>query len=257
MRGFVNDDTMCYFNSAIQCLFNIPILTNHFLRDPYKDGKCMFTVIYQVLLKQYWTADKTPLNLDGLHFAFRKEFPRFGSDEQHDVQETVLCIIDILERSQPIIKDWFYGKKVQETIWPGGKTVNEEDFSIHLMTYKGDSDMSKMIKDSTDWNVLENFQDTDGITYNAATTRMLFSKLPPILMISFDTKSCIQMIQDMSLDGHQYKLIACVLHVGNQRGGHYVSYIRRKSNWYLINDEHVKETPPPPEGSYYLMVYSS
>lgn len=64
------------------------------------------------------------------------------------------------------------------------------------------------------------------------------------------------MIQDMSLDGHQYKLIACVLHVGNQRGGHYVSYIRRKSNWYFINDEHVKETPTP-EGSYYLMVYSS
>lgn len=258
MRGFVNDETMCYFNSAIQCLFNIPVLTNHFLRDPYKgEGGCMFTTIYQVLLKHYWTADKTPLNLDGLHFAFRKEFPRFRSDEQHDVQETVLCIIDILERSQPIIKNWFYGKKTQETIWPGGKTVNEEDFSIHLMTYRGDPDMSKMIKDSTDWNVLENFQDVNGITYNAATTRMLFSKLPPILMISFDTKSRIKMIQNMSLDDHQYNLIACVLHTGNQSGGHYVSYIRRKSNWYFINDEHVKEIPPPPEGSYYLMIYSS
>lgn len=258
MRGFINDETMCYFNSAIQCLFNIPVLTNHFLRDPYKgEGGCMFTTIYQVLLKHYWTADKTPLNLDGLHFAFRKEFPRFRSDEQHDVQETVLCIIDILERSQPIIKNWFYGKKIQETIWPGGKTVNEEDFSIHLMTYRGDPDMSKMIKDSTDWNVLENFQDVNGITYNAATTRMLFSKLPPILMISFDTKSRIKMIQNMSLDDHQYNLIACVLHTGNQSGGHYVSYIRRKSNWYFINDEHVKEIPPPPEGSYYLMIYSS
>ena len=258
MRGFVNDETMCYFNSAIQCLFNIPVLTNHFLRDPYKgEGGCMFTTIYQVLLKHYWTAVKTPLNLDGLHFAFRKEFPRFRSDEQHDVQETVLCIIDILERSQPIIKNWFYGKKTQETIWPGGKTVNEEDFSIHLMTYRGDPDMSKMIKDSTDWNVLENFQDVNGITYNAATTRMLFSKLPPILMISFDTKSRIKMIQNMSLDDHQYNLIACVLHTGNQSGGHYVSYIRRKSNWYFINDEHVKEIPPPPEGSYYLMIYSS
>ncbi len=258
MRGFINDETMCYFNSAVQCLFNIPVLTNHFLRDPYKgEGGCMFTTIYQVLLKHYWTADKTPLNLDGLHFAFRKEFPRFRSDEQHDVQETVLCIIDILERSQPIIKNWFYGKKTQETIWPGGKTVNEEDFSIHLMTYRGDPDMSKMIKDSTDWNVLENFQDVNGITYNAATTRMLFSKLPPILMISFDTKSRIKMIQNMSLDDHQYNLIACVLHTGNQSGGHYVSYIRRKSNWYFINDEHVKEIPPPPEGSYYLMIYSS
>ena len=111
--------------------FNVPILTNHFLRDPYT-GKCMFTSLYQILLKQYWTADKTPINLDGLHFAFQKEFPRFRSDEQHDVQETVLCIIDILERSQPIVKEWLYGKQMQETIWPGGKTMNEEDFSIHL-----------------------------------------------------------------------------------------------------------------------------
>jgi ubiquitin C-terminal hydrolase len=256
MRGFINNDTMCYFNSAVQCLFNIPILTNHFLRDPYT-GKCMFTSLYQILLKQYWTADKTPINLDGLHFAFQKEFPRFRSDEQHDVQETVLCIIDILERSQPIVKDWLYGKKMQETIWPGGKTMNEENFSIHLLNYKGDPDMSKMIKDSTDWNVLENFQDNNGTTYNAATTRMLFSKLPHIFMISFDTKSRIKMIQNMSLDGHQYKIVACVMHVGNQRGGHYVSYIRRKTNWYFINDEHVKEMSPPEDGSYYLMVYSS
>ena len=58
MRGFVNEGTVCYFNTAIQCLFNIPILTKHFLREPY-DGNCMFTTIYQLLLKKYWTADKT------------------------------------------------------------------------------------------------------------------------------------------------------------------------------------------------------
>lgn len=139
----------------------------------------------------------------------------------------------------------------------GGKTMNEEDFSIHLLNYRGDLDMSKMIKDSTDWSVLENFQDNNGTTYNAATTRMLFSKLPRVLMISFDTKSRIKMIQNMTLDGHQYKIIACVMHVGNQCGGHYVSYIRRKTNWYFINDEHVKEATPPEDGSYYLMVYSS
>ena len=256
MRGFVNEGTVCYFNTALQCLFNIPILTNHFLREPYK-GTCMFTLIYQILLKKYWTADKTPLDLAALQYAFQKEFPRFRTNEQHDVQETVLCIIDILERSQPIVKEWFYGKKIQETIWPNGKTVNEEDFSVHLMTYKGDNDMEKMIKESTDWNVLENFQDTDGITYNAATTRMLFSKLPPIFMLSFDTKSNIKIVEKMSLDGNAYNLSACAMHVGNQHDGHYVTYIRRKTKWYFINDERVEERSPPPEGSYYFMIYSS
>jgi len=50
--------------------------------------------------------------------AFQKEFPRFKSHEQHDVQEAVLCIIDIIERAEPVLKEWFYGKKTQETIWP-------------------------------------------------------------------------------------------------------------------------------------------
>lgn len=256
MRGFVNEGTVCYFNTAIQCLFNIPLLTKHFLREPY-DGNCMFTIIYQLLLKKYWTADKTPLDLNGLQFAFQKEFPRFRTNEQHDVQETILCIIDILERSQPIVKEWFYGKKIQETIWPKGKTMKEEDFSIHLMTYKGSNDMGKMLEESIDWNVLENFQDTEGNTYHAATTRMLFSKLPPIFMLSFDTKSHIKIVDKLVLNDVVYNLSACALHTGIQNDGHYMTYIRRKTKWYFINDERVEERIPPLEGSYYFMIYSS
>ena len=159
MRGFSNIGNTCYFNTALQCLLHVPILSNYLIRNPYK-GDCEFTQIYNELTHIYWTkGEKTPLNLDLLLFAFQRKFPRFKTDEQHDVQEAILCIIDILEQYQPIVKEWFYGKKVQETIWPTGKSLNEEDFSIHLMTSRG-SDIGKMLQESTNWNTIENFEDT-------------------------------------------------------------------------------------------------
>jgi len=86
---------------------------------------------------------------------------------------------------------------------------------------------------------------------------MLFSKLPPIFMLSFDTKSNVKVVEQMKIDDRVYNLSACAMHFGNQHDGHYVTYIRRKTNWYFINDERVEEKSPPSEGSYYFMVYSS
>ena len=254
MRGFINDGTTCYFNTAVQCLCNTPILSNHFLRKPYT-GKCMFTTFYQALTQKYWSFDKKPLDLSPLMLAFQREFPRFKTDEQHDVQEAILCIIDILERAEPIIKEWVYGKKTQETIWPTGKSLNEEIFSVHLMTYKSD-DIGKMLKESTDWNTLDNFEDTDGKKHNIATTRMMFSKIPPIFMLSFDVKSHIKIIENLLIQDYEYNLISAALHVGHQNDGHYVSFVKRRNKWHLIDDETIKQHDLPDEGGFYFMVYN-
>jgi hypothetical protein len=160
MKGFGNLGNTCYFNTALQCLLQIPVMSNHFIRNPY-EGECTFTRAYSEFIRIYWTRGQETVDVKPLLTTFQKEFPRFKEDEQHDVQEAVMCIIDILERAEPVVKDWFYGKKTQETIWPGGKSSNEEDFSIHLITSEG-GDMGKMLSKSTDWNTLENFEDTQG-----------------------------------------------------------------------------------------------
>jgi len=202
MKGFKNHGNTCYFNTALQCLLYIPILSNYFIREPYI-GDCSFTIKYSELVKTYWTRGQETLRIGDLLSEFRKKFPRFGSREQHDVQEAVLCIIDILETSRPEIKKWFYGKKTQETIWPGGKSSSQEDFSVHLITSNG-RDMGKLLSDSTDWNTIENFQDTEGKTHHVATTRMLFSNLPQVFMISFDRKSHVQVIENIQIGGSEY-----------------------------------------------------
>ena len=254
MKGFDNKGNTCYFNTAIQCLLYIPVLSNFFLRCPY-EGECAFTSEYSKLVKSYWTKGRDSIDIKTLIRHFREKFTRFGSNEQHDVQEAIMCIIDILETSRPEIKTWFYGKKTQEIVWPGGKTSNEEDFSVHLITSDG-TDMEKMLLKSTDWNTIENFEDDHGKAHHVATTRMLFSKLPQVLMISFDRKSHIKIIENLHIDKYEYNLVSSALHVGRQHTGHYVSFVKLRNKWHLIDDETIKPHDLPEQGGFYFMVYN-
>lgn len=254
MKGIENQGNTCYFNTALQCMLYIPALSNHYIRHPY-DGPCSFSRAYSELTKVYWTRGQNSVNVSQLLTLFQEKFPRFKANEQHDVQEALLCIIDILERSTPEIKKWFYGKKVQETIWPTGKSSNEEDFCVHLVTSSG-KDMGQVLSKSTDWNVVDNYVDDDGKKHHLATTRMVFSQLPQVLIISFDKKCHVQILEKLIIDNKQYNLISTALHVGDQDDGHYVSFVKRRNKWFLMNDEMMKEHELPEEGGYYLMVYN-
>lgn len=254
MKGFLNLGNTCYFNTSLQCLLQIPQLSNYFIKHGYV-GDCEFTKLYLALVLAYWNREDTKvINPKLLLQQFYNKFPRFKNNEQHDVQESVLCIIDILETSIPVIKQIFYGKKTQETIWPGGKNTNEEDFSIHIVT-SGGNDLGQMLTKSTEWNCIEDFVDDQGRKYNIATTRMLFSKLSPVLMISFDTKSNVKIVENIVIDKFTYKLVSTAVHVGNQYDGHYISFINNEDKWYYINDDFVNECKLPHEASHYFLVY--
>jgi len=255
MKGFVNINNTCYFNTSLQCLLQIPILSNHYLKNEYK-GPCEFTNMYSQLVHSYWTNDDTKIiNVSEIFNLFRKSFPRFKADEENDIQECVLCIIDIIERADPVIKDWFYGKRVQQVLWPGGESRTEETFSIYILTSRG-SDLKSMLCDSLKWNVIENFVDNQGMTHHLATSRFLLSKLPKILMISFDKKSLIHISEQIVIDKFEYDLIASGVHVGHQNSGHYVSFTKHRNVWYYKNDEFISPSELPTHAGHYLLIYN-
>ena len=116
--------------------------------------------------------------------------------------------------------------------------------------------MGEMLSKSTDWYTIENFEDNKGKKHHVATTRMLFSKLPQILMISFDRKSHIEIIENILINDYEYNLVSTAVHVGAQNDGHYVSFAKRRDKWFCINDEMVREEELPDQAGFYFMVYN-
>ena len=120
MKGLTNLGNTCYFNCALQCLLQTPVLSNHFIKHSYH-GECEFTREYGSFVKKYWTDKETkmenPKKLLGL---FRGKFKQFDNSQEHDAQESLMCILDMIENAIPCVKDMFYGTLTKEVIYPNG-----------------------------------------------------------------------------------------------------------------------------------------
>jgi len=258
MHGFLNLGNTCYFNSAIQSLLHILPISEHVYKSRYV-GDCKFTKLYHELVTLYFsTQESGNINLAPLLKSFQVEFPRFKLHEPHDAQDALFCIIDILEKEYGIIKRLIYGKKTQITISPKGKNTIDIDYSIQTLSIDDRvCKVSDLINKSMNWNTLEGYVDDDGKVYHVATTRTLFNKLQPIMIISFDKKSMIRVEEEiMFTDDIKYSLQSCVIHEGVQWGGHYYSMCKFNDKWYAQDDEHVGETQLKDVAGYYILIYT-
>lgn len=256
MHGFPNLGNTCYFNSALQCLLHIHAISSEIYKSEYT-GECKFTKLYHELVRLYFTnqtsgcIDITPL-LD----EFRNYFPRFKMLEPHDAQDALFCIIDILEREYKFIKNMLYGLKTQITISPEGKNSSDIDYSIQTLTIDDHiCKVSNLITKSMNWNTLEGYVDDNGKMHHVATTRTIFKRLQPVMIISFDKKSRIEIEDTIEFNNIKYSLQSCVIHEGIQWGGHYYSMCKHNDKWYAQDDDRVAEINPKSVGGYYILVY--
>lgn len=240
----------CYFNTALQCLLHVPVLTNHFMLKGYQ-GECIFTKEYKKIVDHIWVhKKKNVINPSEMLKEFRSRYPQFRGSEPNDVQETVLCIIDIFEAS--LGKEWmkkhFYGKMSQTITWDNGSKESVDDFSCHTVDL-GD----EFTKKSTE---IEDYEDDKGERWPKAKIDTHISHMGSVFMINFNLYQEKQLVKvPERIEG--YKLIAAALHMGSRHGGHYAAIVKHRNDWYICDDEmkikaeHYNETGP-----YYFAIYT-
>ena len=263
-RGLVNLGNTCYFNSALQCLFQTPQLTNLMLHREYT-GECEFTKEYQRLSKEMWSGDGGALEPTHLLKIFQGLYPIFKDGRQQDAQEVYLCVLDILAKSLgQFVKDVFYRPTVQETLCKSGKSVREGETNIVMLEGGSSSptvdDLFKQCHGGGYSTLDGGYIDDDGNTHHVAATRTIFlDNQPPLILVmtykSYHRKRKIT-LTDTILD-NKYQLYATCIHTGSvNAGGHYIACVKHKGTWYLKDDgSPPRELKTFPETDYHYLFF--
>ena len=286
MKGLQNLGNTCYFNTAIQCLLQVPQLSNFMIMKKIS-VPCEFTLEYQKLVKQMWL-NKTRCheNPQKLFNIFKKLYKQFNNTDQQDSHEMIMCFLDTLDKSlrpfkpvyfpgppeeHSLVREIFYGKILQEVVTPQGKNKNFEDTTCLMMFLTNDTTLEKCLTEYTKWNFLDNYKDDSGNHQQVTTTRHVFWYTPYILIISFKMytgkfKIKLPEIFDVTPWIHpesphkkniQYRLFGTCTHSGSTHGGHYVSHVLHHNVWYMKDDSIVQQCGPPLDGYHYVVFYKS
>jgi uncharacterized UBP type Zn finger protein len=182
---------------------------------------------------------------------FRTRFLQFTTHDPHDAQEAFICMIDILE---PFTKPVINFKMVQETVCTSGKTFTEVESTVLTLGPTPSRNIEDSLKKSIDWVPIENYEDSNGKVWNVAATRTVFSTFPQILVLSMTCKMNL-IVPETILSGG-YTLIASCIHIGTNRGGHYVALTKHKGTWYLKDDMMVTQKSEfIHDAGHYLLIF--
>jgi ubiquitin C-terminal hydrolase len=198
------------------------------------------------------------LNPEKLLKIFKKRFKHFDNSQEQDAHEAILCVIDILEKARPEIKDSIYGSIQKTVIYPGGKSITEEKFAVLMLTPKKNATIQELLKEHfSQEEVLQGYTDDSGKTHHCAVLTQKISKFPPIFIVGFNMfrrKHSIQITEKMNT----YKLFAACTHIGTMGGGHYIAHTKHRGTWYLKDDDTItKNAPLPKAGPFYFCLFKS
>lgn len=275
MKGLLNLGNSCYFNTALQCMLQVPQLSNFMIMKKFSTS-CEFTREYQRLTRKMWIHKMSKFeNPKDIFNIFKNIHKQFNNSDQQDSHEVIMCILDTLDKSlkpegtHSIIRDIFYGKMIQEVVTPEQKTKSFEDTTCLMIFLNHNTTIEKCLCDYTKWNFLDNYKDDNGKFQTVTTTRCTFWNTPYILIISFKMytgKYRVKLSHELDLTPwvhpdtthkckRKYKLFATCTHQGSTRSGHYVSHVLHHDRWYMKDDESVTETPVPLDGYHYVVFY--
>jgi len=145
--GLRNRGNTCYLNAAIQCLSNLPLITEFFLRNEHvadlknqtkkasADNRnyVILTYEYDKIIKALWTMSGS-IEPKSFHESIQKCDPYFIGYEQQDSQESLGLIVDALHEGLKYESEMTYNGVIENTL--DQITVDSiEEFKIELNGY--------------------------------------------------------------------------------------------------------------------------
>ena len=279
MKGLNNLVNTCYFNSCLQCLLHTEYLTNYFLNYPYS-GDCKFTLEYSNIVKVFWSLEGTVIDTKNILKCFREYFNNFNNSLEHDSQECLLGILDLLhkgtrnikinildeptnsiwsKKNTSIVKSIFYGQVSKSVLYPGGKSQTFENFSNFLLfPQKNNMNLGAIVKESFDDVVLSDYIDDNGKRHHCSVLRTETEHVPPVCVFCFNMyirKVVVSVPEELIINGRKYELYALCQHMGNRNGGHYISYTKVEGDWWLKDDEVAIKKEPKLTNYFYFCMF--
>ena len=243
-RGLRNPGLLCFLNSAVNMLFQVPRLTRRVLEY---DGECAVTKAYAGLCKDLLDLDvDEPADPSVFWNCFRERFSFFDAADMHDATEVIVLLLDVFETSlgKDFVSSIFYGD-VETTISALGVegvhaetavVVSQKTDTLVLVNLPATGVPGETLDDLV-YNFsfpteLKDYRDDAGQVHAHAFMSSAVTRFPSAVIFVFGSAN-------MPVDLPEYwrgrKLVCMILHVNN----HYVSACCIKSKWFFKSDHTV------------------
>ena len=260
MKGLPNFGNTCYFNAALQCLLQVPPLSNYFLKTEGSNDESPFVTEYRRLARQYWSDDPNPIDPSTLLTCIRTRFKQFDGADQQDAQEVIMCMFELFDAT--LMKQIFWGRTVQETLCRSGKSNLAEEFYSIVLYPSTNCSVTEALEEYQKYATIQDYQDSKGDT-TVSVSRTLFWNIPRVFILSFQNRKRITITptiritlhKDAPLQTDEKTLFALIRHQGSQHSGHYTAFTNHCGTWFYKDDTLVTQVSPPETDYYYLALY--
>lgn len=289
--GLDNIGNTCFMNSAIQCLSNIPALTDWAKQQHIPKYQKTVTHAYTSLIQSMWSGENSHVIPNDIKTCVSQHAPIFTDYTQKDSHEFMNSLLNALhseciendpsnEQRSSIITKLFQILTESRVTCLKCNTY----CSLEEPTYCLPLPLGKASKVTLE-RLIENFQKEEpliGKYYcsnceglrSAKQKTSIRQPLPPVIIVHLkrftfnETNDKIDTfveypITDWNVDGSSdslYDLVAVSMHAGNSQRGHYTTYARLNGSdqWYHFNDslvEALARTDNIVNRNAYVLVY--